>query len=142
MESGLLARKMAVVMTAEHLLGGHDVIVPQYLGRAAFIEELDQVASRTDSSFHELVLTDTRENAIRRFHARAENPEERVHHREAAALTAGDTHLGEMYDRLSTLVEQRPGAQVVATTAGDIDGAYRSVMTYLNGPDRPACRYV
>jgi predicted kinase len=133
-ESGLLARKMAVAMAAEHLLGGHDVITPQYLGRAPFIEELERVASRTGSSFHELVLMDTRENAIGRFHGRAGDPELSTHHREAAAMTAGDLELGEMYDRLVALLDQRTRAQVVPTTAGDVDGTYRAVMAQLDRP--------
>lgn len=134
MKSGLLARKMAVAMTTEHLLGGHDVVVPQYLGRAGFIVELEQLASRTGSSFHEFVLLDTRENSIGRFHARAEDPELSAHHLEAAAMTAGDHDLGEMHDRLVALLEQRPGAQIVTTTAGDAEGAYRAVMAHLNSP--------
>jgi predicted kinase len=131
-ESGLLARRMAIAMAAEHLLGGYDVIVPQYLGRLPFIEQLEQVAFHAGSTFHELVLMDTRRNAIERFHARAEDPELRTHHREAVAMTTGgDAELGEMYDRLVALLEQRPRAQVVRTTADDVDGAYRAVMTHL-----------
>jgi predicted kinase len=132
-ESGALARTMAASMAAEHLRGGHDVIVPQYLGRVPFLEELERLASRTGSSFHEFVLMDSRENAIGRFHARAHDPELRTHHREAASMLAGDEQLGEMYDRLAAFVAQRPQATVVATAAGDVDGAYRAVMAHLDG---------
>ena len=136
-ESGLLARRMAVAMATEHLLGGHDVIVPQYLGRAQFIEELEQLASGAGSTFHELVLLDTREDAIARFHARSEDPELRAHHREAVAMTTGgDAELGAMYDRLVALLEQRPRARVVPTRAGDVQGAYRAVMERLDGAER------
>ena len=145
-ESGTLARRMAAAMAGEHLRAGHDVVVPQYLGRVAFIERLEQVAVQAGSPFHELVLMDTRENALARFHARAEDPDLGRHHREAVAMTAGgDAELGEMYDRLVALLEQRPRAQVVRTTAGDVDGAYRAVMARLNprpgGEEAPAeCR--
>jgi predicted kinase len=133
-ESGVLARRMAAAMAGEHLLGGHDVIVPQYLGRAPFIEQLEQVAVRAGSPFHELVLLDTRENAIGRFHARAADPDLGTHHAEAVAMTAGgDAELGAMYDRLVALLEQRPRARVVRTTAGDVEGAYRAVLRYLDG---------
>jgi predicted kinase len=49
-ESGLLARKMAVAMARVHLDGGHDVVVPQFLGRLNFIEQLEGVAARTGAS--------------------------------------------------------------------------------------------
>lgn len=131
-ESGELARAMAVVMFTEHLRGGHDVIVPQYLGRAPFIEHLERAASDAGSVFHELVLMDTRENSIARFHARAKDVELATHHREALAMTTGgDVELGEMYDRLVGLLQQRPRAHIVPTTAGDVDGAYRFLLTYL-----------
>lgn len=133
-ESGLLARRMAIAMAAEHLLAGYDVIVPQYLGRLPFIEELEQLASRVGSTFHEVVLMDTRQNALRRFHARADDPDMSAHHREAVAITTGgDAELGEMYDRLVALLGRRPRAQVVRTTADDVDGAYRAVMAHLDG---------
>jgi predicted kinase len=132
-ESGLLARRMAVAMIAEHLRGGHDVIAPQFLARERFIGELEDVAARTGGSFHELVLLDSRENAITRFHARAVDPESSAHHREASAMIEGDAHLGRMYDDLVALLEHRPRAAVVRTSAGDLDGAYRDVLAALNG---------
>jgi predicted kinase len=134
-ESGKLARAMAVAMITEHLGRGYDVVVPQYLGRPAFIERLERAASDTGSTFHEAVLMDTRENAVVRFHARADDGGLTTHHREAAAMTAGgDGELGEMYDRLAALLDNRPRAHVLWTTAGDVDGAYRSLVTYLDDP--------
>jgi predicted kinase len=132
-ESGRLARRMAVAMIAEHLRGGHDVVVAQYLGRPRFAEELERVAASSGSSFHELVLLDTRQNAIARFHARAADPELATHHREASAMLEGDAHLGRMYDDLLALLEQRPGAIRVPTVAGDVEGAYRDLMAVLDG---------
>lgn len=130
-ESGLLARRMAAVMAAEHLLGGHDVIVPQYLGRSVYIDELEAVASRTASRFHEIVLLDSREAVLARFHARADDPDLGTHHAEALLAIAGDGGLAEMHERLVALLADRPRAQVVTTTAGDVDGAYRSVLAAL-----------
>ena len=131
MASGLLARRMALAMAAEALLAGHDVIAPQYLARPEFIDELEEVASRTDSTFHELVLMDTRAKAIARFHARSDDPYLGTHHAESVAMTAGDEELGEMYDRLVTLLGERPRARKIETRAGDIDHAYRAVMREL-----------
>ena len=133
-ESGLLARKMALAMVAEHLRGGFDVVVPQYLARPAFLHQLEQVAARTGSSFHEIVLMDTRDQAIRRFHGRADDPELAAHHRDAAAMLGPDGGLEGMYDRLLTLLESRPAARVVQTRAGDVEGTYRAVLDQLDDP--------
>jgi predicted kinase len=133
-ESGALARRMAVAMATEHLLGGHDVVVPQYLGRVPFIEQLEQVAAGAAATFHELVLMDTRENAIARFHARADDRGLEAHHREAVAMTpGGDEQLGEMYDRLVAVLADRPRAHVVPTAAGEPEAAYRAITEHLDG---------
>lgn len=134
-ESGTLARRMALAMAAEHLRGGHDVVVPQFLARAPFIEELERLAAAVDCPFDELVLMDTRENALTRFHARSADAALAAHHRDALALTTGgDGELGEMYDRLVALVARRPRARIVPTSAGAPDAAYRAVLAELATP--------
>jgi predicted kinase len=36
-EAGLMARRMALEMTRVQLLAGHDVVIPQFLGRLNFV---------------------------------------------------------------------------------------------------------
>ena len=60
LEAGLLARKLALAMAEAHLASGHDVIIPQYLGRPQFIEELEQLAATLAVPFHEIVLLDSK----------------------------------------------------------------------------------
>ena len=43
-EAGLLAREMTLTMARVHLGGGHDVVLPQYLGRPAFLQQAEDVA--------------------------------------------------------------------------------------------------
>lgn len=62
-ESGQLARRMALQMAATHLAGGHDVVLPQYVARPAFVAELTDVATQVGASFHEIVLLDDEANA-------------------------------------------------------------------------------
>ena len=131
--SGELARQMAVAMIGVHVGAGHDVIVPQYLGRSDFIEELERAAAGAGVRFREVVLMDTRENAITRFGARARDVSLAVHHREAAEQVGGDEGLGEMYDRLLALLPQRPEALVITTKAGDVASAYRQLVEVLEG---------
>lgn len=47
-------------MAEAHLASGHDVIIPQYLGRPQFIEELEQLAATLAVPFHEIVLLDSK----------------------------------------------------------------------------------
>ncbi|MGY1754595.1 AAA family ATPase [Blastococcus sp. SYSU D01042] len=131
-ESGALARRIALAMADEHLRAGHDVVVPQYLGRAPFVEELERAAAAAGCGFSEIVLMDARDDALARFHARSADPALAAHHRDAVALTTGgDAQLGEMYDRLVALVARRPRARVVPTSAGEEDAAYRAVIAHL-----------
>lgn len=136
-ESGLLARRMAEAMAEEHLLGGHDVITPQYLGRTAFIEQLEAVASRARARFAEVVLLDSRHDAERRFDARSADSDLAVHHREASAMMRRDGGFGAMYDRLVALLDDRPRALVLHTAAGDVDGSYRALLALLDTADPP-----
>ncbi len=127
-ESGVLARRVAVAAISEHVRAGFDVVVPQFLGREPFIEELERTAAELAVPFVEVVLLDSRVNAIARFHARSSDAALAAHHREAAAMAGGDAGLGAMYDLLTGLLERRPHARVVRTTAGDVDGAYRDLI--------------
>ena len=42
--AGLAARALATSMIRTHLSAGHDVVVPQFLARVDFIEELERIA--------------------------------------------------------------------------------------------------
>jgi hypothetical protein len=65
--AGLLARAIALAAARAHLAAGHDVVIPQFLGRVAFLEQAEQAVRQAGASFHEIVLLDSKENAIRRF---------------------------------------------------------------------------
>jgi predicted kinase len=82
-ESKLVARELALVLVRAHLRSGHDVIVPQYLGRPEYRERLRLLAAETDVPFVEVLLTDEAERITQRFRKRraeyastgAEHPE-------------------------------------------------------------------
>lgn len=69
-ESRLVARDLAIALVRAHLSGGHDVLVPQYLGRPEFLERLRGVALEVDAPFVELVLTDDVDEITARFRRR------------------------------------------------------------------------
>jgi hypothetical protein len=133
-ESGLLARRMALAMARTHLAAGHDVLVPQFLGRVDFVTELDELCGRVGASFVELALLSDAADARRRFVQRSSQPET-VEHRGAWALQercGGEDALEAMYAALLSVVAQRPGTIVVPTIDGQPDQAYRAMSTLLD----------
>lgn len=128
--AGTLARAVALAAARTHLTGGHDVVVPQFLGRLPFLEQLDHLARGIGADFHEIVLLDSRDNALRRYAERsrlAAGPAQvgMVDH------TSGEVELAAMYDRLMSVVAARPTAKIVQTESGQVDRAYRDFLASL-----------
>lgn len=130
-ESGVLARRMALQMARTHLAHGHDVLPPQFVARPEFVTELDDVASESAASFHEIVLLADVAEAQARFDARAEDLAWRDHHREALRAMAGPGGYAEMYDRLMGALPNLPAVRVLRTTTNDIDAAYDGLLGLL-----------
>jgi len=63
-EAGLLARQMAVEMARVHLCAGHDVVVPQFLGRLDFIGVLQRLCEEVRAEFVEVVLLSNPDEAV------------------------------------------------------------------------------
>jgi predicted kinase len=121
-QSGLLARDLAVAAARAHLMSGHAVVIPQFLGRLAFVERLELLAREVGVTFRHIALMDSRDNAMARFLARASAPDAREEHREASALAGGEAGLGQMYDGLLSLLAARPEAVLVRSVEGDVEG--------------------
>jgi len=68
------ARSLGVALIREQLGRGHDVILAQYIVRAAFIDELASDAGDVGASFHEIVLTVPVQALAGRIGARLSNP--------------------------------------------------------------------
>lgn len=109
--AGLLARGIALAAARVHLGAGHDVVIPQFLGRPEFLEEAEQLATETGAEFREIVLMDSRDNALRRF---AERGRADLTAAEAQGMLdrgGGPEGLSVMYDRLTRIVASRPAAR-------------------------------
>lgn len=158
-EAGMLARDAALAMAGTHLRAGHDVIVAQYLGRVAFIEQLEELAAEVGARFDEVVLLDTKEESLRRFAQRtaaaaaatatrsgavtdpahadpahADPAHLNAHALEAQAMVdrdGGPAALEAMYDRLIAVLQERPHAKVVHTRDGQIARAYDDLVGRL-----------
>jgi predicted kinase len=132
--SGRLARDLALAAASTHLLAGHDVVVPQFLGRAEFIQQLEGVAVAASAGFREVVLMTSREDAVRRFNERSEAAVEATHAEAAvmAGLECVTDPVGVMHDRLADLLVKRPAAHVVGVVEGDPEATYRLVLSALD----------
>ncbi len=131
--AGLLAREIAQAAARVHLAAGHDVVVPQFLGRLTFIEQLECLASEVGAVFHEIVLLDSKENTLRRFAERSRLAAEPAHTEAQDMLdrTGGLDELSAMYDRLTSIIAARPGARIVHAEEGHVEPTYREVARIL-----------
>ncbi|HEU5420892.1 MAG TPA: AAA family ATPase [Streptosporangiaceae bacterium] len=124
--AGLLARSIALAAARVHLTAGHDVIIPQFLGRPEFLIQLEKLAGECAAGFAEVVLLDSRENVLGRFAGRAADPAQpRIQH------ATGAVELAEMYDRLLALLPSRPAAVIVPVAAGQVEQAYQDLLRAL-----------
>jgi hypothetical protein len=64
------ARRRGLELIAAHLQAGDDVVVPQFLGRTAFIDDLATVADQHGAQFIHVALTADPADVIHRFRAR------------------------------------------------------------------------
>jgi predicted kinase len=128
--AGLLARSMSLAMARQHLSAGYDVVVPQYLGRTEFLDEAAQVAADVGADFHEFVLTDNRDEIVRRFNVRTATSADPAH-ADAGRLIAslgGDAALFTICDRLLLLTAARRSAVVLPCPDGAADEVYAEIM--------------
>jgi hypothetical protein len=131
-ESRLLARNLALVLVDAHLRAGHDVVLPQYLGRTDFIVAREQVAKRLDVKFIEVLLQDNEESVIARFrerrHALAES---RKAHPEAD-LDDEDvpSAIADSFERLRAVASERPEHRPIAICE-DVERTYEALRGVL-----------
>jgi predicted kinase len=132
--AGGLARACALAAARVHLTSGHDVVIPQFLGRAEFIEQCAGLAQDVGAQFCEIVLLDTKDNSLRRFEARTREAADPAHVQAQELLdsTGGVAEFSLMYDRLLAIVASRPTAMVVQTQIGHADNAYRDFVARLS----------
>jgi predicted kinase len=120
--AGLLARAIALAAARTHLASGHDVVIPQFLEETDFIEQVEQVARDAGAEFHEIALTDVKENAIQRYVKRPSD---------STRLPVGAEDLAHMYDLLMSVIAARPGTKLVPSIDGEPEDAYRAFLATL-----------
>jgi hypothetical protein len=125
-QSGALAREMALAAAECHL------VVPQFLGRLAFVERLEQLAVEIGAPFDHVVLMDDEASAALRFLGRVYAANVMDQHREAAAMAGGEEGFTEMYGALLAIVEAREVA-VVQSAENDVDATLALVQAAVGG---------
>lgn len=123
--SWLAARALALAMAERHLGAGHDVVVPQYLGRPEFIEQLRSVARGTGAEFLHVVLAVGARDGEARFLERGDVPQ----------LVGATETYPEMHARLEALHPSLPGVVRVDAT-GDLDATHARLCDALANPAR------
>ncbi len=129
--AGLLARSVALAATRAHLESGHDVVVPQLVGRVEFIEQLAATAAASEAGFCEVYLVDQGASLVRRFAERTRIAADPTHVDAGEMLT--EAGLVEYVDRITALIPRRPDALTVEAVPGDIEGTYRRLLAALDG---------
>ena len=133
--AGELARAMALEMGRTHLGAGHDVVVPQFLGRVDYVLALERLSAECDADFVEVALVSDAVDIQRRFARRSVDPQN-DRHVEAAALlelSGGLDALPEMYDQLLAVIAQRPRTRTIVVVDGDRDATYAALLEQLAG---------
>ncbi|WP_017987658.1 AAA family ATPase [Amycolatopsis methanolica] len=131
--AGLLARGVTLAAARAHLSAGHDVVIPQFLGRTTFIDQLERLSREVGATFHEVVLLDSKENVLRRFAERTRAAADPLHveAHEMIGRDGGFDDLSVMYDRLMEVTAARPQARIVHVEEGQVDRTYHALLRSL-----------
>lgn len=137
-EAGRLARRMALAMVREMLDEGRDVVVPQFLGRPAFVGELEALAAGCGVPFDEVALLDEPDRAVARLLERAAGPLTPTQQDAHVLLECegGMDVVPELHRRLLGVLAGRPRTVVVEPVLGDVEGTYRAMLDRLDAPAR------
>ena len=133
-EGGIAARRLALAMARVHLGAGNDVIVPQFLAKAEFIDQLAHSADSGGARFVEVALMISCADAVTAFERRSARPETEAHRDAFEAVTeaGGVRALTTMHDTFMELMQGRQSARRVEVSIGDIDGTVARVESAIS----------
>ena len=130
---------LATGLAEAHLRAGHDVIVPQYLGRTQFIDTLDQLAQRVRVEFHEILVLDTEAAVTGRFRRRRSelSATGEAHPQLDVDELAVARTIAESFERLEVVETRRPRTRVITATDG-LENAYIALCRVLDANRPPS----
>jgi hypothetical protein len=108
-------------------------VLPHYLGNPRFLAAAEDVADAAHATFLEFLLTDNRDEIVRRFAARtaAAATEADVQAGELIAALGGDDTLFAMCDRLLLLAAARPRIRLLRCPDGGEDTVYGELLAAI-----------
>lgn len=129
--AGITARRIALEMARTHLEAGHDVVVPQFIERPGFIEDVRAVAVDTGAEFVLVALVSSPEEAASRFQERVGSPD--PNHLDAVHLQSapGARTVEDMYAGMLNLLATYEDVRYVESVPGDVDGTYAELSRRL-----------
>lgn len=129
-ESKLQARVLALALVRAHLAAGYDVVIPQYLGRPGFVDQLQLVAEEVTAIFDHVVLRDSDDAVVKRFRERrSELAAEGLEHPQGdVGIDEIDAAVADATRRLDDMASSRSDIYVVDVAAGD---PYDQLITAL-----------
>lgn len=133
-ESRGLARGLALAMLETHLRAGHDVVIPQYVGRPEMIEGLSGLAAQLGATFRAVFLKLDPALAVERFLSRRRSLRElAVDHAEGDIDDADVEQLiADATEAVAQIASQRPDA-IDVRVGGSPDAAYAALLAALAG---------
>ena len=135
--AGLTARRIALELARTHLVAGLDVVVPQFIERPGFIDDVRAVALDTGADFVLVALVSSPEEASSRFHERVGSTD--ANHLDAVHLQSarGARAVEDMYAGMLELVATFDDVRYVQSVPGDIDGTYEELLRCLAADGDP-----
>jgi predicted kinase len=130
-QAGLLARSIAIAATKAHLAAGHDVVVPQLVGRLDFIAQLQAAAQDRGAEFIEVFLLADKESLLSRYRERGRADAAADRSDPAVSTCRTDADLAKTYDELLPVITARPATVVVRTRTGEVAEAYQDLLGCL-----------
>jgi predicted kinase len=130
--SGLQARRLALAMARTHLSDGHDVVVPQLVARAEFVEQLAELAQDVGARFVEVFLTVDLSTGRDRLAAAGPSVPGRFNPGELVERNGGADSLDAHHAALRALLAQRSHAIVVDSVDNNLEEAYGALLAALD----------
>ena len=129
--AALTARRIALEMARTHLTAGLDVVVPQFIERPGFIEDVRAVAIDTGADFVLVALVSSPEEAASRFQERVGSSD--ANHLDAVHLQSVPVarRVEDMYAVMIELLATYEDVRYVLSVAGYIDGNFAELSRRL-----------
>ncbi|MCB1000168.1 MAG: ATP-binding protein [Acidimicrobiales bacterium] len=136
-ESRQIARTLALALSESHLSAGHDVVIPQYVGRLEFVEQLASLAHRCGAQFLEVVLVAEANVAMERFRARRrENESSATAHPEVDVSDADiDEVVRAAIDQIEDICSRRVETRLVPAN-DDLEQTYAALLRLVRAETR------